>query len=103
MRFRCNARPLLALVPLVVAGCAEGGVWANVPNDPGPVAAACRREIERDPTVRRLGGEAGGNAANNEAVRQQLLVLLPELYQQCMIRQGAVPAGTPEAAPRTTF
>lgn len=105
MTIRRIARPLAALVPLAVAlaGCTQGGVWANVPDDPGPVAAACRREIERDPTVRRLGGEAGGNAANNEAIRQQLLVLLPELYQQCMIRQGAVPAGTPQAPPRVTF
>jgi len=95
------AVPMLALA-LGTSGCG-GGVWANVPQDPGPVAAECRREIERDPQVRRLGGEAGGNAANAENIRQQLLVLLPALYHECMIRAGAIPPGTPQPPPRVTF
>ena len=53
--------------------------------------------------MRRLGGEAGGNAANAENIRQQLLVLLPALYHECMIRAGAIPPGTPQPAPRVTF
>jgi hypothetical protein len=93
--------PLL-LLALGTAGCG-GGVWANVPQDPGPVAAACRSEIERDPQVRRLGSEAGGNASNSEAIREQLLVLLPALYHDCMIRAGAIPPGTPVPPPRVTF
>ncbi len=101
MTIRRTARPLLAL--LAVAGCAQGGVWANVPDDPGPVAAACRREAENSPQYRLYGETAGGNAANNEEMRQQLLVLLPRLYQECMIRSGAIPAGTPEPRPRVTF
>jgi hypothetical protein len=99
MTRRVFAWPLLGLA---LAGCG-GGVWANVPRDPGPVAAACRSEIERDPQVRRLGGEAGGNPANTEMVRQQLLVLLPQLYHDCMIRAGAIPPGTPLPPPRVTF
>jgi hypothetical protein len=95
------ALPMLALA-LATTGCG-GGVWANVPREPGPVAAACRSEIERDPQVRRLGAEAGGNAANAENVRQQLLVLLPALYHECMIRAGAIPPGTPQPPPRVTF
>lgn len=97
----CMALPLLALA-LGTAGCG-GGVWANVPQDPGPVAAACRSEIERDPRVRRLGEESGGNTANAENIRQQLLVLLPALYHECMIRAGAIPPGTPLPPPRATF
>lgn len=101
MTIRRIAQPLLAL--LAVAGCAEGGVWANVPDDAGPVAAACRREAEHSPQYRLYGEMAGGNAANNEEMRQQLLVLLPQIYQDCMIRSGAIPAGTPAARPRVTF
>jgi hypothetical protein len=97
------ARPLLALLPLAVAACAEGGVWANVPDDPGPVAAACRREAENNPRYKLYGEMAGGNASNNEAMRQELLVLLPQLYHACMIRSGAIPPGTPLPAPRVTF
>lgn len=95
------AVPMLALA-LGATGCG-GGVWANVPQDPGPVAAACRSEIERDPQVRRLGSEGGGNTANAESIRQQLLVLLPALYHECMIRAGAIPPGTPQPPPRVTF
>ncbi|WP_198371930.1 hypothetical protein [Roseomonas rosulenta] len=95
------ALPMLALA-LGTTGCG-GGVWANVPQDPGPVAAGCRRDIERDPQVRRLGSQAGGNAENNEDVRRQLLVLLPALYHECMIRAGAIPPGTPQPPPRVTF
>ncbi len=95
------ALPLLALV-LATTGCG-GGVWANVPQDPGPVAAGCRSEIERDPQVRRLGSEGGGNPENDERIRQQLLVLLPALYHECMIRAGAIPPGTPMPAPRVPF
>ncbi|MEO3473369.1 phosphoribosylamine--glycine ligase [Roseomonas sp. CAU 1739] len=101
MTIRRNVRPLLAL--LAVAGCAEGGVWANVPNEPGPVAAACRQEIANDPRVRGLGAEAGGNAANTETVRQQLLVLLPQLYRQCMVRAGVIAPGQPLPTSRDTF
>jgi len=93
--------PMLALA-LGTSGCG-GGVWANVPQDPGPVAAACRSEIERDPQVREVGAQGGGNNANAERVRQQLLVLLPQLYHDCMIRQGAIPPGTPLPPPRVTF
>ena len=96
-----NAGPLLAL--LALAGCAQGGVWANVPNESGPAAAACRREAENSPQYRLYGETAGGNAANNEEMRQQLLVLLPQLYHNCMIRSGAIPPGTPLPPSRTTF
>jgi hypothetical protein len=95
------AVPMLALA-LGTSGCG-GGVWANVPQDPGPVAAACRSEIERDPRVRELGAQGGGNNANAEQIRQQLLVLLPALYHACMIRAGAIPPGTPQPPPRVTF
>jgi hypothetical protein len=95
------AWPMLALA-FATSGCG-GGVWANVPQDPGPVAQGCRREIERDPQVRRLGSEGGGNPANAESIRQQLLVLLPALYHDCMIRAGAIPPGTPQPPPRVTF
>lgn len=101
MQIHRDIRPLLAI--LVVAGCAEGGVWANVPNDPGPVAAACRREIANDPRVRGLGAEAGGNTANVETVRQQLLVLLPQLYRQCMVRAGVIAPGEPLSRPSSAF
>jgi hypothetical protein len=97
-----TALPLLALA-LGTSGCESGGVWANVPQEPGPVAAACRSEIERDPQVRDLGAQGGGNAAHAESIRQQLLVLLPALYHDCMIRRGAIPPGTPQPAPRVTF
>jgi hypothetical protein len=95
------AVPMLALA-LGTSGCG-GGVWANVPQDPGPVAAACRSEIERDPRVRELGAQGGGNNSNAEQIRQQLLVLLPALYHACMIRAGAIPPGTPQPPPRVTF
>lgn len=103
MTIRRLAHPLLALLPLALAGCAQGGVWANVPDESGPDAAACRREAEHSPQYRLYGETAGGNAANNEEMRQQLLVLLPQIYHQCMIRRGAVPPGTPLPPPRVTF
>jgi hypothetical protein len=94
---------LLGLMTPILAGCDTGGVWANVPDDRGPDAQACRQEAERNPRYRLYGEMAGGNAANNEAMRQELLVLLPRLYHDCMIRRGAIPPGTPLAAPRVTF
>ena len=105
MTLHRHARPLLALLPLALAlaGCAQGGVWANVPDESGPDAAACRREAEHSPQYRLYGEMAGGNAANNEEMRQQLLVLLPQIYHQCMIRRGAVPPGTPLPPLRVTF
>lgn len=101
MRRIWTVAPLLVLA-LGTSGCG-GGVWANVPQDPGPVAAACRSEIERDPQVRDLGAQGGGNNANAERIRQELLVLLPALYHQCMIRRGAIPPGTPQPPLRVTF
>lgn len=104
MTNRHTAWPLLGLFALGLAGCADtGGVWANVPQDPGPAAAACRREAANSPEYRRFGAEAGGNAANNENLRQQLLVLLPQIYERCMIRSGANAPGTPPPPDRVTF
>ena len=94
---------LLALMAPVLAGCETGGVWANVPDDRSPAGQACRQEAERNPRYRLYGEMAGGNAANNEAMRQELLVLLPQVYHACMIRSGAIPPGTPLPPPRVTF
>jgi hypothetical protein len=95
---------LRALLPLLaLAGCARGGVWANVPDDPGPQAAACRREAEDSPQYRLYGSMAGGNTANAERVRQDLLVALPRIYHACMIRTGGYPPGTPMPPIRVTF
>ena len=102
MTNRHVAWPLLGLLALGTANCG-GGVWANVPQDSGPAAQACRREAANSPEYRRFGSEAGGNAANNEELRQQLLVLLPQLYEQCMIRSGAAPAGSVAPPDRVTF
>ena len=97
---RRDARLLPAL--LVLAGC-QGGVWANVPDDPGPIAHHCRQEAANSPQFRRYGEMAGGTAENNEEVRQRLLVILPQIYHQCMIRNGGYPPGTPMPPIRTTF
>jgi hypothetical protein len=102
MTNRRTAWPLLGLLALTTTGCG-GGVWANVPQDPGPAAAACRREAADSPEYRRFGEEAGGNAANNEELRQQLLVLLPQIYERCMIRSGARPPGSVAPPDRVTF
>ena len=102
MTNRHVAWPLLGLLALGTANCG-GGVWANVPQGSGPAAEACRREAANSPEYRRFGSEAGGNAANNEELRQQLLVLLPQLYEQCMIRSGAAPAGSVAPPDRVTF
>ena len=102
MTNRHIAWPLLGLLALGTTSCG-GGVWANVPQDSGPAAEACRREAANSPEYRRFGSEAGGNAANEEELRQQLLVLLPQLYEQCMIRSGAVPAGSVAPPDRVTF
>ncbi len=103
MRIRRLTLPLLGLMAPMLAGCDTGGVWANVPDDPGPVAAQCRREAADSPQYRYYGEIAGGNAANNEEQRQELLVLLPRIYHNCMIRNGAIPPGTPLPPPRVTF
>ena len=95
--------PLLGLMVPALAGCDTGGVWANVPDDRGPVAAQGRREAADSPQYRYYGEIAGGNAANNEEQRQELLVLLPRIYHDCMIRNGAIPPGTPLPPPRVTF
>ncbi|MBW6400603.1 hypothetical protein KPL78_22280 [Roseomonas sp. HJA6] len=98
-----SALPLLGLMVPMIVGCDTGGVWANVPDDPGPVAAQCRREAANSPQYRLYGEMAGGNAANNEQQRQELLVLLPRLYHDCMVRNGADPAGSPAPRDRVTF
>jgi hypothetical protein len=101
MTIRLNALALAGLLGL--AGCATGGVWANVPDQSGPDASACRREAENNPRYKLYGEMGGGNAANMEEMRQELLVLLPQLYHACMIRRGAIPPGTPLPPPRVTF
>jgi hypothetical protein len=93
----------MGLALLALAGCAQGGVWANVPDDPGPLAAACRREAEHSPQFRLYGEMGGGNTANAERVRQELLLALPRIYHDCMLRTGGYPPGTPMAPPRVTF
>jgi hypothetical protein len=89
---------------LVLGACQQGGVWANVPRDDSPDGQACRREAADDPEVRRIGRTAApGNLAQDERVRQELLVALPRAWRACMTRRGALPSGGVEQVRRVTF
>lgn len=92
----------LVAAAIGLGGC-QGGVWANVPVDATPDGQACRVEAENDPEARRIASTASsGNLAQDERVRQELLVLLPRLWRACMMRRGAIRGGV-EPIPRTRF
>lgn len=98
-------RRLAVLGALLLAGaCQQGGVWANVPRDDSPDGQACRREAAEDPEVRRIASAAAsGNPAQDERVREELLVALPRAWRACMTRRGALPPGGVEQLRRVTF
>ena len=97
-----RALPLLVL--LALGACQQAGVWANVPRDDSPDGQACRREADQDPEVRRIASTAtSGNPAQDERVREELLVALPRAWRACMTRRGALPPGGVEQVRRTTF
>ncbi len=96
------AAPALMAAAIGLAGC-QGGVWANVPVDNSPDGQACRVEAENDPEAQRIASAASsGNVAQDERVREELLVLLPRLWRACMMRRGAIRGGV-EPTPRTRF
>lgn len=87
-------RPLALPLLLVLAACGGGVVNEAMPQEPGPDAAACRQEAERDPEVQRIADSLVPTIPDNVyRVRQQLLVAIPRAYNECMIRRGARPAG----------
>lgn len=93
----------LVAAMLSLGACETGGVWANVPADNSPDGQACRVEAENDPEAKRIAATAStGNVNQDEMVRQELLVLLPRLWRQCMQRRGAIRGGV-EPVRRTTF
>jgi hypothetical protein len=98
-------RRTAALIGLLLLGaCQQGGVWANVPRDDSPDGQACRREAADDPEVRRISRTAtSGNLAQDERVREELLVALPRAWRACMTRRGALPPGGVEQVRRVTF
>lgn len=97
-----TAAALLAAM-LGLGACQSGGVWANVPVDSSPDAQACRVEAENNPEAKRIAASGtSGNVGHDEEVRQQLLVLLPRLWRQCMMRRGAIRGGV-EPVRRVTF
>jgi predicted DCC family thiol-disulfide oxidoreductase YuxK len=97
-------RTLAAIALLGLAACQQGGVWANVPRDDSPDGQACRREAAEDPEVRRIASTAtSGNLAQDERVREELLVALPRAWRACMTRRGALPPGGVEQVRRVTF
>jgi hypothetical protein len=98
-------RRAAAILGLMLLGaCQQGGVWANVPRDDSPDGQACRREAADDPEVRQIArSAASGNPAQDERVREQLLVALPRAWRACMTRRGALPPGGVEQLRRTTF
>ena len=53
-------------------------------------------------SVRIAASGTSGNVGHDEEVRQQLLVLLPRLWRQCMMRRGAIRGGV-EPVRRVTF
>jgi len=93
----------LVVAMLGLGACQQGGVWANVPVNDTPDGQACRVEAENDPEAKRLASTvSSGNEAQDQEVRQKLLVLLPRLWRACMNRRGAIRGGV-EPVRRTTF
>lgn len=102
MRTRAGMVALIAAT-VSLGGCESGGVWANVPVDNSPDGQACRVEAENDPEAKRLADAASSaNWGHDQIIRQQLLQLLPRLWNACMQRRGAIRGGV-EPVRRVTF
>ncbi len=94
---------LLALIGL--AACQQGGVWAHMPRDDSPDGQACRREVERDPELRRMAAAftGGANRAQDDRVMREMREAIPQAWRACMTRRGAALPGGVEPVRRSGF